>query len=152
MQGATQRFALLALGWAWILFESRKNPKPENYRKKPQNPQRPVHPRRSRAIILYERNSPVSTKVYSEAASTQAVQSNGERLMRLPKCTVVSGQIDLNTGGARAKFCSQSDPDEKANPPQVTGLAKIESKRSTGKWEERANAQKVLRKRIHLRE
>ncbi len=72
--------------------------------------------------------------------------------MRLPKCTVVSGQIDLNTGGARAKFSSQSDPDEKANPPQVTGLAKIESKRSTGKWEERANAQRVLRKRIHLRE
>ena len=30
-------------------------------------------------------------------------QSNGERLMRLPWCTVVSGQIDLNTGGARIK-------------------------------------------------
>jgi hypothetical protein len=32
-----------ALGRAWILFESRKKPKRENYRKKPQNPQRPVH-------------------------------------------------------------------------------------------------------------
>jgi len=42
------------------------------------------------------------TKVYSEVASTQAVQSNGERLMRLPQCTMVSGQIDLNTGGARS--------------------------------------------------
>jgi len=46
---------------------------------------------------------------------------------------MVSGQIDLNTGGARAKFCTQSDPDEKANPPQVTGLANLKSKRSTGK-------------------
>ena len=72
--------------------------------------------------------------------------------MRLPQCTVVSGQIDLNTGGARARFCTQSDPDEKANPPQVTGLAKIKSKRSKGKWEEKANAQKALRKRIHLQE
>src|SRR3972149_1313216 len=50
-----------------------------------------------------------------------------------PWCTIVSGQIDLNTGGARAKFCTQSDPDEKANPPQVTGLANLKSKRSTGK-------------------
>ena len=32
-----------ALGRAWILFGSRENSKPENYRKKPQNPQRPVH-------------------------------------------------------------------------------------------------------------
>ena len=32
-----------ALGRVWILFESRENLKPENYRKKPQNPQRPVH-------------------------------------------------------------------------------------------------------------
>lgn len=72
--------------------------------------------------------------------------------MRLPQCTVVSGQIDLNTGGARAEFCTQSDPDEKANPPQVTGLAKIQSKRSTGKWEEKASARKVLKKPIHLRE
>jgi hypothetical protein len=41
--GASQRFALLALGRAWILFESRKNSKPEKYLKMPQNPQRPVH-------------------------------------------------------------------------------------------------------------
>jgi hypothetical protein len=40
---AAQRFALLALGQAWILFGSRENSKPENYRKMPQNPQRPVH-------------------------------------------------------------------------------------------------------------
>jgi hypothetical protein len=46
---------------------------------------------------------------------------------------MVSGQIDLNTGGARAEFCTQSDPDEKANPAQVIGLANIKSKRSTGK-------------------
>jgi hypothetical protein len=37
-------------------------------------------------------------------ASTQAVQSNGERVKRLPWCTVVSGQIDLNTGGAWSSF------------------------------------------------
>jgi hypothetical protein len=48
-------------------------------------------------------------KVYSEAASTQAEQSNGERPVRLPRCTVVSGQIDLDTGGV------VGDPDEKAN-------------------------------------
>jgi hypothetical protein len=64
--------------------------------------------------------------------------------MRLPWCTVVSGQIDLNTGGAGG------DPDEKANPPQVTGLAKITTKRSKGKWEEKENARKGLKKRIHL--
>jgi hypothetical protein len=72
--------------------------------------------------------------------------------MRLPWCTIVSGQIDLNTGGARVRCCTQSDPDEKANPPQVTGLADIKSKRSRRKWDEKANAQKGLRKRIHLRE
>ncbi len=40
---AAQRFALLALGRAWILFGSRKNSKPEKCLKMPQNPQRPVH-------------------------------------------------------------------------------------------------------------
>jgi len=55
------------------------------------------------------------TKVYSEAASTQAVQSNGERVKRLPQCTVVSGQIDLNIGGAKTVFWSCGDPVEKAN-------------------------------------
>ena len=54
---------------------------------------------------------------------------------------MVSGQIDLNTGGV------WGDPDEKANPPQVTGLVKIKSKRSKTEWEEKANAQKALRKR-----
>ena len=72
--------------------------------------------------------------------------------MRLPQCTVVSGQIDLKTGCARIRFFTQSDLDEKANPPQVTGLANIKSKRSKEKWEEKANAQKGLRKHIHLRE
>ena len=72
--------------------------------------------------------------------------------MRLPWCTMVSGQIDLNTGGARAWCRTQSDPDEKANLPQVTGLANIKSKRSGRKWDEKANAQKGLRKRIHLQE
>ena len=40
---AAQRLALLALGRGWILFESRKNSKPEKCSKMPQNPQRPVH-------------------------------------------------------------------------------------------------------------
>jgi len=39
-------------------------------------------------------------------------------LKRFPQCTVVSGQIDLNTGGARSSFFDSSDPDEKANPPK----------------------------------
>ena len=65
-----------------------------------------------RDIILYERNKGAIAKVYSEVASTQAEQSNGERLVRLPWCTMVSGQIDLNTGGA------VGDPDEKANYPK----------------------------------
>ena len=39
-------------------------------------------------------------KVYSELASTQAVQSSGDAHdVAVPRCTVVSGQIDLNTGG-----------------------------------------------------
>ena len=37
-----------------------------------------LHPRRSRAIILYERNRGAMAKVYSELASKQAVQSNGD--------------------------------------------------------------------------
>jgi hypothetical protein len=72
--------------------------------------------------------------------------------MRLPWCTIVSGQIDLNTGGVRAKFCAQSDPDEKANLPQVIGLANIKLKRSRRKWDEKANVQKVWKKRIHLQQ
>jgi hypothetical protein len=41
--GGAQRFALLALGRAWILFRSRKNSKPEKCLKMATNPQRPVH-------------------------------------------------------------------------------------------------------------
>ena len=55
---------------------------------------------------------PSKAKVYSEAAGTQAVHRNGERLMRLPKCTMVSGQIDLKTGGERAT------PMRKLNTPK----------------------------------
>jgi len=69
-------------------------------------------PVKMRDIILYERNRPATAKVYSEVASMQAEQSNGERHVRLPRCTVVSGQIDLNTGG------EVGDPDEKANFPK----------------------------------
>src|SRR6266542_7110862 len=43
LMAAAQRFALLALGRAWIMFGSRKNTKPEKCLKMPQNPQRPVH-------------------------------------------------------------------------------------------------------------
>ena len=59
--------------------------------------------------------------VYSELASTQAEQSNGDapKTGAVPWCTVVSGQIDLNTGGAKVE-CNEtrSDPVEKANPPK----------------------------------
>jgi len=63
---------------------------------------------------FYTRETRVQpAKVYSEAASTQAEQSSGERLVRLPRCTVVFGQIDLNTGGEWAtpmrKLIPQSD-------------------------------------------
>jgi len=40
------------------------------------------------------------------------------RVVAVPRCTVVSGQIDLRTGG------EGGDPDEKAKYPKVTGLAK----------------------------
>ena len=43
MQGTAQRFALPACGRAEILFESRKNSKPEKCLKKPQTPTRQVH-------------------------------------------------------------------------------------------------------------
>src|SRR6266511_43173 len=39
----TQRFALLAGGRAWTMLGSRKNSKPENYLKLPQDPTCPVH-------------------------------------------------------------------------------------------------------------
>ncbi len=39
------------------------------------------------------------------------------RIVAVPRCTVVSGQIDLNTGGAKVDFFQgPSDLDEKANP------------------------------------
>jgi len=56
-------------------------------------------PKKMVGIILYERNRPATAKVYSEVASTQAEHSSGVCLVQLPWCTVVSGQIDLNTGG-----------------------------------------------------
>jgi hypothetical protein len=58
-------------------------------------------PEKMGIIILYKRNKGAMLKVYSEAASTQAEQSSGECHVQLPWCTVVSGQIDLNTGGER---------------------------------------------------
>jgi len=61
------------------------------------------------SIILYERNKGAVRTVYSEAASMQAEHSSGECPVQLPWCTVVSGQIDLNTGGV------VGDPAEKAN-------------------------------------
>jgi hypothetical protein len=51
--------------------------------------------------------------VYSEAAGTQAVRSIGDALTkRLPWCTVVSGRIDLNIGGARIAANPLKDQDE----------------------------------------
>ncbi len=48
--------------------------------------------------------------VYSEVAGTQAVQSIGDALKkRLPRCTVVSGRIDLKIGGARIEADSLRD-------------------------------------------
>jgi len=41
-------------------------------------------------------------------AGMQAVQSSGDAHVAVPRCTVVSGQIDLKTGG------EEGDPDEKA--------------------------------------
>jgi hypothetical protein len=43
MLSYAQRLALLALGRAWILLESRKILKLEEYSKMPQNPTRQVH-------------------------------------------------------------------------------------------------------------
>ncbi len=68
--------------------------------------------------------------VYSEVAGKQAVQRTGDAPERgaVPTCTVVSGQIDLNTGGVRAEFCLEATPMRKLIP-QVAGLAKIISKK-----------------------
>jgi hypothetical protein len=65
---------------------------------------REKHPARGQAGAIWT--------VYSEAASTQAEQSNGECQVQLLWCTVVSGQIDLNTGGGAVR----ANPVEKANP------------------------------------
>ena len=43
MAESAERFALVVVGRAWILFGSRKNSKPENCSKMPQNPTCPVH-------------------------------------------------------------------------------------------------------------
>jgi hypothetical protein len=43
LPSAAERFALLALGRAWILLGSRENSKPEKCLKMPQNPTRQVH-------------------------------------------------------------------------------------------------------------
>ena len=43
VQGACQRFALAACGWAWTMFGSGKNPKPEKSSKTAQTPTSPLH-------------------------------------------------------------------------------------------------------------
>jgi hypothetical protein len=43
LRGAAQRFALVVVGRAGIMPESRKNPKPEKCLSKPQNPHHPLH-------------------------------------------------------------------------------------------------------------
>ena len=61
-------------------------------------------------VILYKRNRGAMAIVYSEAASTQAEQSSGECLVQLPRCTVVSDQNDVSTGGARKLTTKRTDP------------------------------------------
>lgn len=76
-------------------------------------------------IILYERNTlaggrRVQLRKYTpkwQARKPNKAMESVER--RLPRCTVVSGQIDLNTGCVVVEckaYRDQSDPDEKANP------------------------------------
>ena len=96
---AIQRFALLALGRAWILFGSRKNSKPEKYLKMGQNPQRRVHHERAR-LIFHTRNRPailqsILPKDRTKSRTKQWRHAN----VAAPRCTVVTGQIDLYTGG-----------------------------------------------------
>ncbi len=43
LTSSAQRYALLAAGWAWTMFGSRRNSKPEKCLKTATNPRRPVH-------------------------------------------------------------------------------------------------------------
>jgi len=71
-----------------------------------------VHPRRWRAIILGERNRRVdsgeaydvdkSILRFGRHASSPSGKAVETRTVAVPQCTVVSGQIDLNTGGEGA--------------------------------------------------
>jgi hypothetical protein len=66
--------------------------------------------------IIYTRETgTLIAKVYSEVASPQAEQSNGEYHVRLPRYTVAFGQIDLGTGG------EWRPDDAKRLIPPVTG-------------------------------
>jgi len=109
-----QRFALVVCGWDEILSEDEKKLDTRKIQKTAPSPTNPLHPRRWRSHHFIREKQGRVEKVYSELASTQAVQSNGERVKRLPYCTMVSGQFDLNIGGAKTCFLSCSDPVEKA--------------------------------------
>ena len=69
-------------------------------------------PMKMRDIIFYERNRRALGQYTPkrQARKLPFGQSSGERYVRLPRCTVVSGQIDLPTGGVAGRVRSVSRP------------------------------------------
>ena len=49
--------------------------------------------------------------VYCQLADIKAVQSSGDTLVVVPRCTVVSDQDDVSTGGAKKPTKNKIDPD-----------------------------------------
>jgi hypothetical protein len=91
--------------------ESRKNPKPEKCLKMAQTPTRQVHQERA-GLIFHARNRlsiPQSILRKDRTISRTKQWRNAEEAS--PRCTVVTGPIDLYTGGEGGK-----DPAEEANP------------------------------------
>jgi hypothetical protein len=75
----------------------------------PQNPQRRVHRERA-GLIFHARNRPVERSILRSDRSTSRTQQWRIAEQAAPRCTVVTGLIDLCTGGEGGK-----DPDEEAN-------------------------------------
>jgi len=61
--------------------------------------------------FMFHRRNRGAMGVYCKVADTKAVQSNGDALVAVPRCTMVSDQNDVSTGGAKKLAMKQIDPD-----------------------------------------
>ena len=67
-------------------------------------------PSHEKEFMFHQRNKS-AMGVYCKVADAKAVQSNGDALVAVPRCTLVSDQNDVSTGGAKKLTKKRTDPD-----------------------------------------